>query len=164
MKMSSFDSEFSSASNGDTFFHGKTIGKNFTFIFVLFPIDVYVTIYDVEDGVLFLQNEFPCFKMSPFGPEFDSASNGDTFFHGKTIGKNFTFIFVLSRIHAFVTIYDVEEGVLFLQNEFPCMKMGPFDAEFNSALIGDTFIHGKTMGKWFRCILLCVLYIYVSII
>jgi hypothetical protein len=102
--------------------------------------------------------------MSPFDSEFDSASNGDTFIHGKTIGKNFTFIFVLSRIHAFVTIYDVEEGVLFLQNEFPCFKMSPFDPEFDSASNGDTFIYGKTIGKWFRCILLCVLYIYVSII
>ena len=25
--------------------------------------------------------------MSPFDSEFDSASNGDTFIHGKTIGK-----------------------------------------------------------------------------
>jgi hypothetical protein len=103
-------------------------------------------------------------KMSSFDSEFSSASNGDTFIHGKTIGKNVTFIFVLFPIDVYVTIYDVEEGVLFLQNEFPCMKMGPFDAEFNSALNGDTFIHGKTIGKKFRCILLCVLYIYVSII
>jgi hypothetical protein len=110
MKVSSFDSEFSSASNGDTFFHGKTIRKNFTFIFVLSRIHAYVTIYDVEEGVLFRQNEFPCFKMSPFGLEFDSASNGDTFIYGKTIGKNFTFIFVLSPIHVYVTIYDVQGG------------------------------------------------------
>jgi hypothetical protein len=107
MKVSPFGPEFDSASNGDTFIHGKTFGKNFTFIFVLSPIHVYVTIYDVEEGVLFLQNEFPCFKMSPFDPEFDSAPNGDTFIYGKTFGKNFTFIFVLSPIHVYVTIYDV---------------------------------------------------------
>jgi len=33
------------------------------------------------------ENEFPSIKMSPFDSEFDSASNGDTFIHGKTIGK-----------------------------------------------------------------------------
>jgi hypothetical protein len=115
MKMSSFDSEFSSASNGDTFFHGKTIGKNLTFIFVLSPIHVYVTIYDVEEGVLLLQSEFPSMKRSSFDPEFDSASNRDTFIHGKTIGKNFTSILVLSPIHVYVTIYDVQGGFSFLR-------------------------------------------------
>jgi hypothetical protein len=29
------------------------------------------------------------------------------------------------------------------------MKMGPFDAEFDSASNGDTFIHGKMIGKIF---------------
>jgi hypothetical protein len=85
--------------------------------------------------------------MSPFDPEFDSASNGDTFIYGKTIGKNLTFIFVLSPIHVYVTIYDVEEGVLFLQNEFPSMKMSSFDPEFDFASNHDTFIHRKTFGK-----------------
>jgi hypothetical protein len=33
------------------------------------------------------KNEFPSIKMSPFDVEFDSASNGDTFIHEKTIGK-----------------------------------------------------------------------------
>jgi hypothetical protein len=36
------------------------------------------------------KNEFPSIKVSPFDAEFNSASNGDTFIHGKTIGKNFT--------------------------------------------------------------------------
>jgi hypothetical protein len=35
-------------------------------------------------------NEFSSMKTGPFDAEFDSASNGDTFIHGKTIGKNFT--------------------------------------------------------------------------
>ncbi len=35
-------------------------------------------------------NEFPSIKLGPFDAEFDSASNGDTFIHGKTMGKNFT--------------------------------------------------------------------------
>jgi hypothetical protein len=38
--------------------------------------------------------EFPSIKMSPFDAEFDSASNGNTFVHGKTIGENFTCIFI----------------------------------------------------------------------
>jgi hypothetical protein len=33
------------------------------------------------------KNEFPSIKMSPFNAESNSASNGDTFVHGKTIGK-----------------------------------------------------------------------------
>jgi hypothetical protein len=33
------------------------------------------------------------------------------------------------------------------KNEFPSIKVSPFDAEFNSASNGDTFIHGKTIGK-----------------
>jgi len=36
------------------------------------------------------KNEFPSLKVSPFDAEFNSASNGDTFIHGKTIEKNFT--------------------------------------------------------------------------
>jgi len=35
------------------------------------------------------RNEFPSIKMGLFDAEFDSASNGDTFIHGKTIGENF---------------------------------------------------------------------------
>jgi hypothetical protein len=35
-------------------------------------------------------NEFLFIKMGLFNAEFDSASNGGTFIHGKTIGKNFT--------------------------------------------------------------------------
>jgi hypothetical protein len=33
------------------------------------------------------------------------------------------------------------------KNEFPSIKMSPFDAESNSASNGDTFVHGKTIGK-----------------
>jgi hypothetical protein len=91
-------------------FTGKRLAKIPVESFFSYWTYIYVTIYDVEEGVLFLQNEFPCVKMSPFDPEFDSASNGDTFIHGKTIGKNFTFIFVLSPIHVYVTIYDVQGG------------------------------------------------------
>jgi len=35
-------------------------------------------------------NEFPPVKMGTFDAELDFASNGVTFIHGKTIGKNFT--------------------------------------------------------------------------
>ncbi len=40
-------------------------------------------------------NEFPSIKIAPFDAEFDSASNGDTFIHGKTIGKNSSGFFLL---------------------------------------------------------------------
>jgi hypothetical protein len=40
-------------------------------------------------------NEFPFVKMGPFNAEFDSASNGGTFIHGKTIGKNSSGFFLL---------------------------------------------------------------------
>ncbi len=36
------------------------------------------------------KNEFPSIKVSLFVAELNSASNGDTFIHEKTIGKNFT--------------------------------------------------------------------------
>jgi len=34
-------------------------------------------------------------------------------------------------------------------NEFPSIKMGLFNAEFDSASNDDTSIHGKTIGKNF---------------
>jgi hypothetical protein len=43
-------------------------------------------------------NEFPSIKMGPFEAEFDSASNGDIFIHGKTIGKNSSGFFSPIRI------------------------------------------------------------------
>src|SRR5262249_35075415 len=149
MKVGLFDSEFNSASNGDTFIDGKTVGKNFPWIFVLSPIHVYVTIYEIQERVLVLQTVFPSMKMGPFDSEFNSASNGDTLIDGKTVGKNFPWIFVLSPIHVYVTIYEIQETVLVLQTVFPSMKLGPFDSEFNSASNGDTFIDGKTVGKNF---------------
>ena len=40
------------------------------------------------------KNEFPSIKMSPFDSEFDSASNGDTFIHGKILSGFFSSIHI----------------------------------------------------------------------
>ncbi len=45
------------------------------------------------------RNEFPSIKMDLFDAEFDSASNSDTFIHGKTIGKKFYLDLYFSSIH-----------------------------------------------------------------
>jgi hypothetical protein len=55
-----------------------------------------------------VQIEFPFIKMSLFDSEFNSASNGETFIHGKTIGKILpgTFSF---PVHAYVSSYGIEK-------------------------------------------------------
>jgi hypothetical protein len=117
--MSSFDAEFNSASNGDTFIHGKNFGKNFTWIFFS-PIYIYIRVHIWCSSENFsLQNEFPFMELSSFDAEFNSASNGDTFSNGKRLIKIPLQSF-FSPLHVYVSIYDVQERTyLFRNNSHP---------------------------------------------
>ncbi len=94
------------------------------------------------------KNEFPSIKISPFDAELNSASNGDTFIHGKTFGKNFTRIFFFS--YTYIRVHVWCPGANFsLRNEFPFIELSSFNAELNSESIelilmdGNSFLYNS---------------------
>ncbi len=69
-------------------------------------------------------------------------------FTGKRLEKIFSGAFSYSSTYICVTIRHRGRN-LFVQIEFPSIKISSFDAESNSASNGGTFIYGKTNGKNF---------------
>jgi hypothetical protein len=69
------------------------------FVYLVLFIDVKLAPRNKELYKNLYKNEFPPIKMSPFDAESNSTSNGDTFIHGKTIGKISSGFFSSTHIH-----------------------------------------------------------------